>query len=125
MDFKRKYFLTRLVILTMFGPLFIYCRPEKKIVESLYNQDNTEYSLKKTNNDYEIGYKILDESFDMKLLDLIEDKKILETTNNRQKNTERVKSLLTSDDKVLMEEQIREKLIERLKKIYVKTSRSR
>jgi hypothetical protein len=125
MDFKRKYFLTRLFILSMFAPLFIYCKPEKKIVESLYNQDNTEYSLQKSRNDYQIGDKILDESFDRKLLDLIEDKKILETANNQQKNSERVKSLLNSDDKVLMEEQIREKLIERLKKIYVKTSRSR
>jgi hypothetical protein len=125
MDFKRKYFLTRLFILSMFAPLFIYCKPEKKIVESLYNQDNTEYSLQKSRNYYQIGDKILDESFDIKLLDLIEDKKILETANNQQKNSERVKSLLNSDDKVLMEEQIREKLIERLKKIYVKTSRSR
>jgi len=111
-----------LVIFLILVPLLIDCKPYKPNTDSSYKEDYSEYAINILRNYSQIDYKKQDENFDSKLLDLIDDKK---TVNSRQKSSERVKSFLTQDDKLLMEEQIREKLIERLKKVYVKTSRSR
>ncbi len=122
MALKKTSLSNYFVVFLIFVPIVIYCKPKKRNAESLFKQDASSYSIKFSKNDNQNEFRIIDDSFDLKLLDMIGD---MRTINTKQKSSEKVKSLLTQDDKILMEEQMREKLIERLKKMYVKTSRSR
>ena len=84
--------------------------------------NNKENAIKTARHEKKIDYKILDENFDAALLEVIAGKNEVES---KVKTVDKVKSLLSSDDKILIEESIRLILIERLKSMYVKTSRSR
>ena len=87
--------------------------------------DNEETKL----NSQLFNWKSFNDDFDRNLLDIIDLNELDDGKRQKifvkNKPSQRVMSFLNQDDQAQIEEAIRQKLIERLKNMYVKTARSR